>query len=133
MLVAIGLVSSILGVAGGEVIIPTLLFAFGADVKTAGTASLLTSLPTVLTGIARYAARGAYDDRVTLRQTVLPMAIGSVIGATVGGLALGLMPGSVLKFVLGVILIWSAQRIFRRANRGVGYLGFGVVGFVVVL
>lgn len=116
MLVAIGLVSSILGVAGGEVIIPTLLFAFGADVKTAGTASLLTSLPTVLTGIARYAARGAYDDRVTLRQTVLPMAIGSVIGATVGGLALGLMPGSVLKFVLGVILIWSAQRIFRRAN-----------------
>ena len=35
----IGLVSSLLGVAGGELIIPTLVFAFGADIKTAGTAS----------------------------------------------------------------------------------------------
>jgi uncharacterized membrane protein YfcA len=35
---AIGLVSSLLGVAGGELIIPTMLFAFGADIKTAGTA-----------------------------------------------------------------------------------------------
>lgn len=37
----IGLVSSLLGVAGGELIIPTLVFAFGADIKTAGTASPL--------------------------------------------------------------------------------------------
>jgi uncharacterized protein len=36
---AIGLVSSLLGVAGGELIIPTLVFAFGADIKTAGTSS----------------------------------------------------------------------------------------------
>lgn len=113
---AIGLVSSILGVAGGEVIIPTLLFGFGVDVKTAGTASLVISLPTVITGIARYAARGGYDDRAALRQTVLPMAAGSVLGATIGGLALGLVPASALKFALGVILIWSAQRIFRSAH-----------------
>src|SRR5215213_6580535 len=36
---AIGLVSSLLGVAGGEIIIPTLVFAYGVDIKTAGTAS----------------------------------------------------------------------------------------------
>jgi uncharacterized membrane protein YfcA len=48
----IGLVSSLLGIAGGEVIIPTLVFAYGADIKTAGTASLLISLPTVAVGIA---------------------------------------------------------------------------------
>src|SRR5215217_5292936 len=41
----IGLVSSLLGVAGGELIIPTLIFAFGADIRAAGTASLLISLP----------------------------------------------------------------------------------------
>jgi len=39
----IGLVSSVLGVAGGELIVPTLVFGFGADIKTAGTASLLIS------------------------------------------------------------------------------------------
>jgi uncharacterized membrane protein YfcA len=56
----IGLVSSLLGVAGGEVIIPTLILAYGADIKTAGTASLLISLPMVAVGIMRYARRGAY-------------------------------------------------------------------------
>lgn len=47
---AIGTVSSLLGVAGGEIIIPTLVYAFGADIRTAGTASLLVSLPTVAAG-----------------------------------------------------------------------------------
>jgi uncharacterized membrane protein YfcA len=50
---AIGLVSSFLGVAGGELIIPTLIFAFGADVKIAGTASLFISLPTIIVGLIR--------------------------------------------------------------------------------
>ena len=111
--VGIGLFSSLLGVAGGEVIIPTLVCAFGADIKVAGTANLLVSLPTVLTGIARYARRGGYADREPLRWTVLPMSLGSVIGAVAGGLALGLVPAGVLKIALGALLIWSAQRIFR--------------------
>ncbi len=42
----IGLVSSLLVVAGGELIIPTLIFAFGVDIRAARTASLLISLPT---------------------------------------------------------------------------------------
>jgi uncharacterized membrane protein YfcA len=113
---AIGLFSSMLGVAGGEVIIPTLVFAFGVDIKSAGTASLLVSLPTVLTGIGRYAHRGAYADRAPLTATVVPMALGSVIGAVVGGLLVGVVPAAALKLGLGVILIWSAQRIFRGAH-----------------
>lgn len=111
--VLIGLFSSLLGVAGGEVIIPTLIFAFGADIKSAGTASLLVSIPTVLAGITRYFGRGAYRDADALRRTVLPMSLGSVLGAIAGGLALGIVPAGVLKLSLGVILVWSAQRIFR--------------------
>jgi uncharacterized protein len=42
--IIIGLVSSILGVAGGELLIPTMMFIFGADIKTAGTASIVISL-----------------------------------------------------------------------------------------
>jgi uncharacterized membrane protein YfcA len=56
----IGLVSSLLGVAGGELIIPTLVFAFGANIKTAGTASLLISLPTVCVGLLRYYSQGGW-------------------------------------------------------------------------
>lgn len=112
---AIGLVSSLLGVAGGELIIPTLVFAFGADIKTAGTASLLISLPTVLVGVLRHAGRGAYAERRALTATVAPMGVGSVIGAILGGLLVGLVPASWLKVGLGVILIASALRIFRHA------------------
>lgn len=110
----IGLVSSLLGVTGGELIIPTLLFAFGADIKTAGTASLSISLPTVAVGIARHARLKAFDERLDLTQTVAPMGIGSVIGAVVGGLLVGFVSAAALKIVLGVILIIAAVRIFRR-------------------
>ena len=107
----IGLVSSLLGVAGGEVIIPTLVFAYGADIKTAGTASLLVSLPVVTVGIARYARRGAFTS-TSLAETVAPMGLGSVIGAVLGGLLVGVAPAALLKIGLGVILIASAWRTF---------------------
>lgn len=113
---AIGLVSSLLGVAGGELIIPSFVFAFGAPIKVAGTASLLVSLPTVTVGILRYWRRGAYADRAALRDTVVPMGVGSVIGAVLGGLLLGIVPASVLKVGLGVILIVSAIRVFRHSR-----------------
>ena len=113
----IGLVSSLLGVAGGEVIIPTLVFAYGADIKTAGTASLLVSLPTAAVGIARYARRGGYD-RTVLAETVAPMAAGSVGGAVIGGLLVGIVPTGVLKVGLGIVLIASAGRIFAGHRTG---------------
>jgi uncharacterized protein len=113
----IGLVSSMLGVAGGELIIPTLIFAYGAEIKLAGTASLLISLPTVLMGVVRYTGQGAYRDQRDLRDTITPMGAGSVIGAVVGGLLVGLVPSAVLKVGLGIILIWSASRIFRHRGR----------------
>jgi uncharacterized membrane protein YfcA len=39
--VLVGTISSLMGVAGGEFIIPILIFIFGADIRTAGTASVL--------------------------------------------------------------------------------------------
>lgn len=116
----IGFVSSMLGVAGGELIIPTLVFVFGADIKAAGTASLMVSLPTVLVGVMRYASLGRYADRAAWMQTVLPMGVGSVIGAALGAWAAGVVSASILKFGLGAILIASAYRIFRHVSaRGV--------------
>lgn len=113
---AIGLVSSVLGAAGDELIIPTLVFAYGADIKTAGTASLLISLPTVLVGVLRYAERGAFAERRDLTETVAPMGVGSVIGAVLGGLPVGSVSVALLKALLGVILDISAWRIFRHSR-----------------
>jgi len=110
---AIGLVSSVLGVAGGELIIPTLIFGFGVAVKIAGTASLLVSLPTVTVGLIRYARQGTFSKRAVFNETIVPMGFGSAIGALVGGLLVGLVPSSFLKFLLGIVLIVSAIRIIR--------------------
>lgn len=50
----IGIVASLLGVAGRELLIPTLVLLFGADIKLAGSLSLAVSLPTMLVGFTRY-------------------------------------------------------------------------------
>jgi uncharacterized membrane protein YfcA len=110
---AIGMVSSLLGVAGGELIIPTMVLAFGADIKAAGTASLIISLPTVLVGVVRYARQGAYGNRTALSSVAAPMAVGSVLGATLGATLVGLVPSGALKVILGVILAVSALKMLR--------------------
>jgi uncharacterized membrane protein YfcA len=69
----IGAISSVLGVAGGEAIIPTLVLGFGVPVKSAGSLSMLISLPTVLTGIVRHARAGAFGDRHLFFTVILPM------------------------------------------------------------
>ncbi len=109
----IGLVSSLLGVAGGELIIPTLVFLFGADIKIAGTASVLVSLPTVLSGLLRYRRGGAFEEREDLSALVVPMGLGSILGAFLGGALVPYVPASALKIGLGVILILSAVRIVK--------------------
>lgn len=111
----IGLVSSMLGVAGGELQIPTLVFIFGASITAAGTASLLISLPTVGVAVARHASIGAFAERRDLTETVVPMAVGSIIGTVVGGALVGIIPATALKVVLGIILIVSSIRVFRRS------------------
>jgi hypothetical protein len=110
----IGAISSLLGVAGGEFLIPTFMLAFGAEIRTAGTASLLVSLPTVAVGVARFARQGAYRDGQTLTRLVLPMAFGSMLGATAGAALLPHAPAAALKVALGLILAASAVKLARK-------------------
>ena len=97
----IGLVSSLLGVAGGELIIPTLVFAFGVGIKTAGTASLLISLPTVAVGVLRHRRLGSFHGSRRPYPDGLPDGVGSVVEAVVGGLFVGV----VSAVVVGAFLI----------------------------
>ena len=70
---AIGTASTFLGVAGGELLIPALVFVFGADIHTAGTAVLFVSIPTICVGLLRYRRIGLLPSRSTLIRVGLPM------------------------------------------------------------
>ncbi|QEX18053.1 UPF0721 transmembrane protein [Hypericibacter terrae] len=108
--VGIGFVSSLLGVAGGELLIPSLMFIFGADIKTAGTASLFISLVIVAVGIWRYGRMGAIPKGGGPRRIIAAMSLGSIIGGLIGGLAAAIAPVAALKIVLGVVLLAAAGK-----------------------
>ena len=110
----IGAISGLLGVAGGEVIIPTLILGFGAPIKAAGSLSQIVSIPTVLTGFIRHYRGGALSDRELVMRLILPMGLGALAGGIGGGLLANLAPSSILKAVLGVILIASSIKVFAR-------------------
>jgi hypothetical protein len=109
----IGIVASLLGVAGGEFLIPTLILLFGADVKLAGSLSLAVSLPTMLVGFARYSRDQNFSVLRANWQFMLAMAIGSIVGTFIGGLLLGVVPNSILLPGLAAILVISAVEIWR--------------------
>jgi uncharacterized membrane protein YfcA len=108
---AIGAISGLLGVAGGEVIIPTLIVGFGAPIKAAGSLSQMVSIPTVLTGFVRHYRGGALNDREIVMRLILPMGLGAIAGGVGGGLLSSLAPSSLLKAMLGVILIVSSIKV----------------------
>lgn len=109
----IGVVASLLGVAGGELLIPTLVLLFGVDVKLAGSLSLAISLPTMIVGFSRYARDRSLTLLVRQRGFVLLMAAGSLAGAFLGGLLLGMVPEWLLLPGLAAILLLSAVRMWR--------------------
>jgi uncharacterized membrane protein YfcA len=109
--IIIGLVSSILGVAGGELLIPTMMFVFGADIKTAGTASIIISVCVVTSGLSRYWRLGAVETRLGARRIVSATSAGSLIGAAIGGIAVGFAPVVAIKVILGCVLIAAAGKV----------------------
>lgn len=112
----IGMVAALLGVAGGELLIPTIVLLFGVDIKMAGSLSLTVSLPTMIVGFARY--RDSASFAVLRQESALfkSMALGSIVGAGIGGLLLGLIPSNLLITGLGVILLISAVKTFKHAH-----------------
>jgi uncharacterized membrane protein YfcA len=109
----IGIVASLMGVAGGELLIPTLVLLFGVDLKLAGSLSLAISLPTMLVGFARYSRDASFAVLGRNLGFVGLMALGSVIGVAIGGLLLGAVPEAVLLPVLVAILLVSAVKVWR--------------------
>ena len=95
--------SGALGVAGGEMRIPALMYLFALPVKVAGTVSLIASIPTVAAGAFTYRRLGHIPRRVLMLS--LLMGAGSLIGVLIGASLLPYVDKHTLKTILGVILL----------------------------
>ena len=108
----IGVVASLMGVAGGELLIPAIVLLFGVDIKFAGSLSLAVSLPTMIVGFTRYSRDQSFSVIRAERSFLLVLALGSVAGAFLGGQLLGIIPTKVLLPVLAAILVISSVRVW---------------------
>lgn len=110
--VAIGIVAALMGVAGGELLIPTIVLLYGLDIKLAGSVSLAVSLPTMLVAFARYSRDNSFVVLKDNRRFVLIMAAGSVAGSVLGGLLLDVVPEGVLVPFLCALLLVSSVKVW---------------------
>lgn len=111
--VAIGIVAALMGVAGGELLIPTIVMLFAVDIKIAGSLSLVVSLPTMLVAFARYSQDKSFDVLRENKRFVIAMSAGSITGTVIGGLLLGIVPTAVLVPLLAALLLLSAIKVWR--------------------
>lgn len=112
----IGVVAALLGVAGGELLIPVIVLLYGQDIKLAGSLSLMVSLPTMIVGFLRYTQADAFAVLRHEWPLMRWMVAGSIFGAAVGGTLLGLVPIHLLMGSLGLFLLLSAIKTFQHAH-----------------
>jgi uncharacterized membrane protein YfcA len=111
----IGAVAALLGVAGGELLIPMFVLLYGVDIRLAGSLSLAVSLPTMIVGLIRYRTADAFTIISREKCLFTWMSLGSIGGAALGGLLLDVVSAQALTLLLAVVLAISAAKVFRRA------------------
>lgn len=111
--VAIGVVAALMGVAGGELLIPTIVLLYAVDIKIAGSLSLAVSLPTMLVAFARYSRDQSFQVLAANKPFLIAMAAGSVAGTVAGGLLLNVVPSMVLIPLLAALLVLSSVKVWQ--------------------
>jgi uncharacterized membrane protein YfcA len=109
---AMGVFSAMLGVGGGILLIPILIFFFGFSQLLASGTSLLVMIPTALLGATRLSRSGLTNWPMGLR-----LGAGAVAGALVGALLAFRVSGSVLQIGFALLLAAVATQMLWRGLR----------------
>jgi uncharacterized membrane protein YfcA len=105
----IAVVSGVLGVAGGEMRIPALLYLFGIPIVEAGTLSLAVSIPTVAAGAFTERTVGGIPNSVLRIAWILGVA--SAFGVLIGAALLPYADRDTIKGALGAVLLLATVRL----------------------
>jgi uncharacterized membrane protein YfcA len=108
----VGVLVGLLGIGGGVVLVPAMVYLLGMDQHMAQGTSLFILLPPIGLGALReYWKQGQVD----LKAGIL-CALGVLIGAYAGSLVALPMPSRNLKGLFGCFLVLSAILLWRKAQ-----------------
>jgi uncharacterized membrane protein YfcA len=105
----IAMASGVLGVAGGEMRIPALLYLFAVPIKEAGTLSLMVSVPTVAAGAVTDRVMGRIPNAMLI--VAVLMGVASAAGVLIGAALVPYANPEVIKGLLGLILLFATVRL----------------------
>jgi uncharacterized membrane protein YfcA len=106
--VVVGIASGLIGVGGGIVLIPALVYLFKMDQHTAqGTSLAMLLPPTGILAFMQYYKAGHVDWKLGLI-----IALGVFIGGYFGGAWAQTIPGPALRKVFAVVLAATAVKMF---------------------
>jgi uncharacterized protein len=116
MLVAlIGFLAGIIGgmgIGGGTILIPSLIFFLGTEQHTAQSVNLISFIPTASVAILIHLRKKNIEKKLCLKLILL-----GVIGAVIGSyIAVSLNAQILKKFFAGFLLIMGLYEIFSRKN-----------------
>ncbi|MGD8867322.1 MAG: sulfite exporter TauE/SafE family protein [Gemmatimonadales bacterium] len=122
---AVGFFSALLGVGGGLVAIPVLIYGLHVNMRKVTGTSLALITFTALTGVLAYAISGVHDYGAVAHYFHLPaalaLAVGALVAVPLGAAAQMKMPTRSLRYMFAVVFLLLGLRILM--TNLIGLLG----------
>ncbi len=103
-----GFLGSLTGLGGGVVVVPLLTLVFGADIRYAIGASLVSVIATSSGAAAAYVKEGFTNLRIGML-----LEVATTVGALVGATLVSIVSGNVIAVIFGLVLLQSAYLASR--------------------
>lgn len=101
-----GILSGLLGIGGGVVMVPMMVFILGLAQHTAQGISMLVIIPTALVAIWHF-----HKDKLVDYRMAGWLALGAVSGALISANFVQYIPAADLKRLFGVFIIYTGYRM----------------------
>jgi uncharacterized membrane protein YfcA len=110
--ILVGLLGALLGIGGGMVIVPLLVFAWGYEPQLAIGTSVLVVLLNAVSGTWGY-----IRQKKVCVDAALKFAVATVPGAFLGSYAAEYLQGRLFYLVFGAFFVLAAINMYRKANK----------------
>ncbi len=107
-----GILSGLLGLGGGVILIPMMLFALDMSQHTAQGISLIVIIPTALAGVWQL-----HKAKLVNYPLAFYLALGSISGALISANFVQYIPADQLKLLFGIFIICIGCKILWETNK----------------